>query len=183
MTFVGADPSDPEVMVSASWGAPDGTKVIADFVGPLKTGKVTLRSEPPRPKNEIVALILFGTADGSSSTPYATKQPDGATKAGSAAGGLASDGLSRGLDELTGLQLQTKLDTSDAANPRPEVELQIARDISLEIAFVLGTPPPGTNPDKTYGTVDWRFLRNWSMRATFGDQGSSIADVAWQYRY
>jgi translocation and assembly module TamB len=144
---------------------------------------VKLRSEPPRPQNEILALIMFGTAEGSSSTPYPVQAPDGATRAGTMAGGLATEGLSKGLDELTGLDVSTKIDTTNSANPKPEVEVQIARDISLQIGYVLGTPPPGTNPDKTLVTVDWRFRRNWSMVATFGDQGSSIMDLIWQYRY
>lgn len=181
VTFVGDDPANPEVVVTASWNAPDGTRVYADFVGPLKTGKVTLRSEPTLPKNEILALILFGTADGASSTSATTQSS--ATTAGAAASGMATEGLSRGIDELTGLDVTTRIDTSDAANPRPEVELQIARDISLQIAFVLGTPPPGQNPDKTFATIDWRFVKNWSLETTFGDQGSTMADVIWQYRY
>jgi hypothetical protein len=48
---------------------------------------------------------------------------------------------------------------------------------------VLGAPAPGTNPDRTLFTIDWRFQRNWSMEATFGDQGSSIMDFLWRYRY
>lgn len=183
VSFVGDDPSNPEVVVTAGWTAADGTRVLADFVGPLKTGKVTLRSEPGRPQNEILALILFGTADGSAATPYAQPTADGATRAGTAAGGLATEGLSRGIDSLTGLDLETKVDTTDSANPRPEVELRIAKDISLQVAFVLGTPPPGANPDRTFATIDWRFLRNWSLAATFGDQGSSIADMIWRRRY
>jgi len=57
------------------------------------------------------------------------------------------------------------------------------RDISLQIAFVLGNPPPGQNTDRTFATIDWRFFRNWSLATTFGDAGSSMADVIWQYRY
>ncbi len=181
VTFVG-DPSNPLVRVTAAWPAPDGTRVFADYLGPLKTGKVTLRSEPPRPKNEILALVLFGVADGSASTPYSTPQPDAATKAGTTVGGFATGGLSKGLDKLTGMDVTAKIDSSQA-NPRPEVEVQIARDISLQLAFVLGTPPPGTNPDTTYATIDWRFLRSWSLETTFGNLGSSIADLVWQHRY
>jgi translocation and assembly module TamB len=183
VSFVGTDPSDPEVNVTAEWTAPDGTQVFADYVGPVKTGKVDLRSEPPRPKNEIVSLILFGTADGSASTPYASKSPSTGTQAGTTVGGLATDGLSKGLDQLTGMNVTTKIDTSDSANPRPEVEVQIARDVSLEFAFVIGTPPPGQNPDTTFATIDWRFARNWSLATTFGDEGSTFADLVWAHRY
>jgi translocation and assembly module TamB len=182
-TFVGDDPGNPQIVLSAGWDAPDGTRVYADFKGPLKTGQVRLRSEPSRPQNEILALIMFGTAEGSSATPYPTQEPNGATRAGAMAGGLATEGLSKGLDQLTGLDVSTKIDTSNSANPRPEIEVQIARDISIQVAYVLGTPPPGTNPDRTYVTFDWRFRRKWSMETTFGDQGTSIVDFLWQYRY
>ncbi len=181
VTFTG-DPTNPEIKVTAAWPAPDGTRVYADYVGPLKTGKVVLRSEPPRSQNEVVALLLFGTDEGSESTPYQTEGPDAATTAGTAVGGFAAGGLSKGLDKLTGLDITAKIDTTQA-NPRPEVEVQVARNISLELAVVLGTPPPGTNPDTTYATIDWRFHANWSLQATFGDLGSSIADVVWRRRY
>lgn len=183
INFGGQELGNPVVYLTAGWTATDGTRVYADFVGPLKTGKVTLRSEPARPKSEILALILFGHADGSSSTPYAQKPASGSSTAGSAAGGLASEGLNKGLEELTGLEIATKVDTSRGPNPRPGVEVQIARSVSLQLAFVLGTPPPGTNPDKTFATIDWRFWRQWSLETTFGDQGSSYADLVWQYRY
>jgi translocation and assembly module TamB len=183
VTFTG-DPSNPDVKVTAGWTAEDGTRVYADYTGPLQTGKVTLRSEPARPQNEIVALILFGTADGSESTPYASPDNGESTgeQAGATAGGFATGGLSKGLNKLTGLDITAKIDTSQA-NPRPEVEVQIARNISLELAVVLGTPPPGTNQDTTYATIDWRFLRSWSLETTFGDLGASIADVVWRHRY
>ena len=182
VTFVG-DPSNPQILVTAVWNAQDGTRVYADFVGPLKTGKVRLRSEPSRPQNEILALIMFGTAEGSTSTPYPSRQPNGATRAGVLAGGLVTQGLSKGLDELTGLEVQTRIDTSSSANPRPEIEVQIAKDIAVQLGYVLGTPAPGTNPDRTWVTLEYRFKRRWSMETTFGDQGSSIVDLLWQYRY
>ena len=146
-----------------------------------RQGHATVRN-PARPQNEIVALIAFGTADGSAATPYQPASTDPSMQAGTTVGGFATTGLSKGLDKLTGLDITAKIDTSQA-NPRPEVEVQIARNISLELAVVLGTPPPGTNQDTTYATVDWRFHRNWSLETTFGNEGSSIADVVWRRRY
>jgi hypothetical protein len=75
------------------------------------------------------------------------------------------------------------VDTSQSANPRPEVEVQIAKDISVQIAVVLGVPPPGVNPDHTLLTVDWRFLSKWSLASTVGDAGTTIFDLLWQKRY
>jgi autotransporter translocation and assembly factor TamB len=183
VSFVGPDPTNPLVVVTAGWTAADGTRVLAEFSGLLRTGKVTLRSEPARSNDELLALILFGSADDTSGARYGDTPNAAAARAGSAAGTLATQGLSQGLDELTGLEISTKIDTSSEAVARPEVAVQLARTISLQIALVLGTPPPGANPDKTFATIAWRFLQQWSLQTTFGDQGSSFADVMWQFRY
>lgn len=181
ITFTG-DADNPIVVVTAGWTAPDGTQVYADFVGPLKTGKVTLRSEPSLPRNEILSLILFGTQGGSQAAAPG-QGPAGPTRAVGLGGGVATEGLNRAMEDLTGLDLTARVDTSDSANPRPELEFQIAKNISLQIAYVLGVPPPGQNPDKSLLTLDWRFYRNFSLETTVGDRGSSILDLVWRKRY
>jgi translocation and assembly module TamB len=184
VTFQPEDPSNPIVVVTATWTAEDSTKVFADFVGPLKTGKLDLRSEPPRPKNEILSIILFGTADGANAAPGPPgRQPDGTTRAATAiGGGFAAQGLSEAVDDLTGVETTARIDTTHSDNPRPEIEFQIARNISVQFAHVLGTPPI-SSPDTNYATLDWRFKRNWSLETTFGDRGSALFDVVWQRRY
>ncbi len=189
VTFGGAEPDNPQVVLTAGWTAQDGTRVSADFAGPLKTGKVTLRSEPMLSETDILSLILYGTAEAETGSSSDQENRGTSTIAG-AAGGAATapinralGGVNRALDNL-GLAggISTRIDTSQT-NPRPEVELQIARDISLQVAYVLGAPPPGTNPDLYLVTLDWRFLRKWSLETTVGDAGTSILDVIWQHRY
>jgi translocation and assembly module TamB len=191
VTFVGDDPTNPQVVLTAGWTAQDQnrTRVYADFVGPLKTGKVTLRSDPPLPggQNDILALLLYGTTDRDTSASSAVS--DTSPIAGIAAGAAVQPinkvlgGVNKALDKF-GLAggITAKIDTS-TANPRPEVEVQIARDISVQIAWVIGAPLPGTNPDTTLVTLDWRFARKWSLETTVGDQGTSILDLIWQHRY
>ncbi len=187
VTFVGDDATNPQVVLTAGWVAPDGTNVFADFIGPLKTGKVKLRSQPSRSQSEILALILFGTTD--EQAPAGATSPQ-ATGAVGLAGGAATAPINRALGGVNhmldnfGLAggLSTKIDTS-TTSPRPEVELQIARDISIQVAWVLGVPPPGSNPDSTLLTLNWRFLRQWSLVTTVGDAGTSIVDLIWQKRY
>jgi translocation and assembly module TamB len=180
VTFVG-DPTNPQVKVTASWIASDEdkTRVYADFVGPLKTGTVTLRSDPEHPRSEVLALILFGTTDGL--TPSSQANSSTTTGAG-VAGGAAAAPLNRALESFGLGGVSTRVDTS-TANPRPEVEVQIARDISVQVAYVIGTPPPGQAPDTTFLMVDWHFVRQWSLETTFGSAGTSIMDVIWQYHY
>jgi hypothetical protein len=78
--------------------------------------------------------------------------------------------------------VSAKIDTTEST-PKPEVVVQIARDISLQIAEVLGQVPPGVNPDTTLLTVDWRFLTKWSLATTVGNLGTTIFDLLWQKSY
>ncbi|AKU94656.1 hypothetical protein AKJ09_01320 [Labilithrix luteola] len=184
VTFNPEDTANPTIVATATWTANDGTKVYADFAGPLKTGQLNLHSEPPRPKNELFALVLFGSADGMNASPTATgQQANSTTRAAAAVGGaVAAQGLTDALDDLTGIQATARIDTTLANNPRPEVEVQISRAISVQFAHVLGTPPI-TDPDTNLATIDWRFHTNWSLETTFGDRGKAVADAVWQKRY
>jgi translocation and assembly module TamB len=184
ITFQPADPSNPIIVATAAWTAEDGSKVYADFVGPVKTGKVNLRSDPARPKNEILALILFGTADGANAAPPPPgRAPDGTTKAAtSLGGGFAAQGLTEAMDDLTGVQATARIDTTRSANPAPEIEIQIARRISLAFEHILGTPPI-SEPDTNLAIVDWRFKKNWSLETTLGDRGKVAVDGVWTKRY
>ena len=98
VTFVGDDPSNPQVVVTAAWVAPEGTTIYADFRGPLKTGKVTLRSQPPLAQSDIVSLLLFGTAEGSTG---AQQGGQGTTNAAAGlAGGVATQPINHALDQI-----------------------------------------------------------------------------------
>lgn len=180
VTFVGDDPGNPQVMVKAGWTAPDGTVVYATFTGPLKTGKVTLSSEPRLPREDIVQLLLFGSAEGRQAQTPASSTGNSAI---ATAGGEAAQPLNHMLNQLGLGAVTAKIDTSESANPKPEVEVQIARDVSVQLAVVLGQPPPGVNPDRTLVTLDWRFLSRWSLATTVGDAGTTIFDLLWQRRY
>jgi translocation and assembly module TamB len=187
VTFVGDDPGNPQVVVTAGWNAPDGTRIYADYIGPLKTGKVTFRSEPSLAQSDIIALLLFGTAEGTSAVAQNNAAGNSTTNTASSAAGLAggqaAQPINHALDQFGIHAVSAKVDTSLASNPKPEVELQVAKDISVQLAYVLGTPPPGMNPDTTLLTLNWRFLKSWSLGTTVGNAGSSIVDMVWQRRY
>jgi translocation and assembly module TamB len=188
VTFVD-DPTNPQVVLKASWNAPDGTVVYANFVGPLKTGKVTLTSEPMLTNDRILSLLLYGTQD-QQAAGGATAGTAQLSAASGVAGSAASENVNQALGGVNsalqslgvGAQIATKLDTSEAT-PRPEVEVQIAQDLSFQIAWVLGVPPPGSNPDTTLFTLSWRFLQHWQAETTVGDAGTTILDLVWQHRY
>jgi translocation and assembly module TamB len=180
VTLVGPDPSNPEIVVKAGWTAPDGTVVYATFTGPLRTGKVTLSSEPKLSQQEIVELLLFGTSQGPQAQSMTASTQNSAV---GTVGGEAAQPLNHALNQIGLGSVSANVDTTNSANPKPEVEVQIARDISLQVAVVLGQVPPGVNPDHTLLTVDWRLLSRWSLASTVGDAGTTIFDLLWQRRY
>jgi translocation and assembly module TamB len=183
IVFNGESPPNPIVTATAQWEAGDGTKVYVDFVGPVKTGKVTMRSEPPLSKDEILALVVFGSPEGANPTGTSGSSQTGATSAAlGVGGGIAAQGLTQALDDLAGIQATARIDTTMTNNPKPELEVQISPRITIGYAHVVGTPPI-TQPDINLGKFQWRFHARWSLETTVGDRGTAMFDAVWQKRY
>lgn len=187
VTFVD-DPTNPQILLTASWPAPDGTMIYADFVGPLKTGTVTLRSEPAQSRSCILNLILFGVCESVGTAANSAGNAD-LNAASGVAGAAATGPVNRAIDHVLNgmglggnLGLQANIDTSQAT-PRPEVEVKIARDLTVQLARVIGLPPPGSNPDLTLVTLGWHFLPRWTLQTTVGDAGTTIFDLLWRRGY
>jgi translocation and assembly module TamB len=183
VSFVGSDPGDPLILATALWDAPDGTRVLADFSGHLKTGRLSLQSDPALSQDEILALILFGSPEGSFGAEAPPGQASPAVAAAGLAGGIVTQALNRAISGITSAGITTRIDTSEASNPRPELSVQLSRNVSARLGYKLGVPAPGENPDRTELTLDWRFYRDWSLTAVVGDQGSTSVDVGWRLRY
>jgi translocation and assembly module TamB len=187
VTFTGQPVENPLVHASAVYVAPDAdqTKVIANFVGPVKTGKVTLESQPKLTDSQILSLLMFGSSDGTFGESAPPGQGgNGTTQAASVAGGVVTEGLNKAISGVTGgIEVQTSVDTQQTGNPRPEVEVALSRRVSASVLYSLGVPPPGDNPDDALLLINWRFHGHYSMQTTLGDKGTTIFDMAWKYRY
>ncbi|MFT3776185.1 MAG: translocation/assembly module TamB domain-containing protein [Minicystis sp.] len=184
VSFPGGDPSNPMILATAFWDAPDGTRVFAEYSGRVSAGKLDLRSEPSLTQDEILALILFGSPDGSfGAEPPSGQETSTGTKVAGMAGGVVTQGLNKAISGITSADITTRVDTSAAGNPRPELAVQLSKSVSARIGYNLGVPAPGQNPDRTELTLDWRFVRDWSLTAVVGDQGSTSLDVVWRKRY
>lgn len=182
VSFDGRPPADPVIQATARYDAPGGVKIFADYVGAVSSGRLFLRSEPAMPANEIVATLVFGSP---------TSQMGGATGGGSSTalqaaalgGGYVTQGLNRALDDISPLDVTTRVDTTTSANPRPELTVRLTKDVGVTLGVNLGTPSPGQPPDRTILRIEYQFLPQWRVRSTNGDKGSSILDFIWQYRY
>lgn len=181
VSFVGDDPGDPLIQATAFWDAPGDVRVYADFTGHVSEGKLTLRSTPPYSEDEILALILFGSTDGALGSSKGPKQSSGVAAVG-LAGGVVTQGLNKIISGVTP-DLSTRIDSSEANSPQPQIVWQITKDVTASLGYKLGVPAPGTDPDRAQLTLDWRFVRNWSLDTKVGDQGSTSVDVIWRMRY
>jgi translocation and assembly module TamB len=183
VTFLeGGDMGNPIVVASAYWDAPDRTRVWVEFVGPLKTGRLTLRSEPPYSKNEILSVLLFGRPDPNMAAPgqgNAQGNPgSGATAVGS---GFVAGDLNRMLSELDE-NLDIETDTLSGNRTRTKLGRSFFdRRLKVQVGYAPGRTY--REPDSTFVFLNWQFIPKWSLQATRGDRGTSILDVLFQHRY
>jgi autotransporter translocation and assembly factor TamB len=181
VTFSG-EPANPTIVATAIWDAADDEhhRVYAEASGTAADLKVNLRSEPPLTKDQVLSLIVTGSADGS----LAGSGSGGGTAATAvgAVGGAATQGLNKALSNISDLDVSTRIDTS-TGSARPEIVIQLSAKVSAQITRALGEPAPGTPPDLTFLTLNFRLKRNWSLSALVGDRGESGLDLVWRKRY
>jgi len=182
VTFSG-EPGNPTIVASARWDAPDDEqhRVYADYSGTVKNGKIVLRAEPPLTEDQVLSLLLTGSADGSIGGSSSGGGSTAATAFG-AVGGAATQGLNKALSSISALDVSTRVDTS-TGSARPELVVQISPRISAAITRALGAPAPGQPPDLTFLTFDFRIRSRWSLSALVGDRGESGLDLIWRHRY
>jgi translocation and assembly module TamB len=175
--------NNPYVNLSAVWESPDGSRVYAELVGFLKDLKLRLRSDPPRPENEVLALVLLGR------DPTTAPQP-GQTQAGASSGvavgsGVASTLLTSMLDpvQIFGRRIETRVDTTSTRGTSIGVAAEIRPRLWATVDVSTAKQQERQNADLSTVQLDWRFRPNWSLRTTVGDRGSSTMELLWQHRY
>ena len=180
VTFVeGDDAADPIVVAAAYWDAPDRTRIWVEFNGPLKTGNLTLRSEPPYSKNEILSILLFGRADPNQARAGDAKAGGGDQAAAVGTGAVAA-GFNKALGELD-QDFELEQDRTSANRVRTKLGYRLRRTIKVQLAYATGFSQ--REPDTTYLFVEWQFIPKWALIGTRGDKGTSILDVVFQHRY
>lgn len=181
ITFQPDEPDNPLIMLDARWYSPEGITVIATFTGPAKTGTLSLTSDPPLREDQVVSLLLFGDTSGLGEGA-ASGASDSASQAAVVGGSLASSGLNQALGHVKAVDLTTRVRGEDG-NVRPEVVVQLTNSLSAQLGYNLEEPSPGKSPDRALLTFEARLAFGSSISATIGDQGSSLVNWVWRYRY
>jgi len=179
------DPAHPQLNVTARWDAPDGTRVFADVTGPLRDPRIQFRSEPAMTQAEILGLLLFGpSSQGGATMAAGTTEGEGNQSSDMSSGvssGVAAAGINMLLQDLSPV-VSTRFDTSRGQSPSPTLIVQVSRDVTAEATYV-AEEATLDKADRYLVSFDWRFLRQWSLRITRGNVGTSVVDVLWQHRY
>jgi len=180
VTFSG-EPGNPTIVATARWDSPDeeNHRVYAEASGTAEKLKVTLRSEPPLTRDQILSLLLTGSADGS--LAGGSGSGNSAATAVGAVGGAATQGLNKALSNIKDVDVSTRIDTS-TGTARPELVIQLSAKVSAQITRSLGNIP-GQPPDLTFLTLDFLLRKNWSLSTLIGDRGASGMDLVWRKRY
>lgn len=178
----GGDPSNPTIVAAAYWDAPDRTRVWVEFAGPLKTGSLTLRSEPAFSKNEILSVLLFGRPDPNMATGGGTGDKTGDASGATAIGtGFVAGDLNRMLSDID-KDLDVETDTLSGNRTRGKVGRSFFdRRLKVQIGYAPGRTY--REPDNTFFFLNWQFIPKWSLVGTGGNRGTSIVDVLFQHRY
>ncbi|OJY16305.1 MAG: hypothetical protein BGO98_29905 [Myxococcales bacterium 68-20] len=179
----GGEPSNPTIVAAAYWDSPDRTRVWVEFTGPLKTGNLTLRSEPPFSKNEILSVLLFGRPDPNMAAAGATPGNSGDTSGATAVGsGFVAGDLNRVLSEIDE-NLDVETDTLSGNRTRTKLGRSFFdRRLKVQVGYAPGRTTY-REPDTTYLFLNWQFIPKWALVATRGDRGTTIFDVLFQHRY
>lgn len=193
------DTSNPYLNVTAFWDAPAGGRIYVDYVGilkPVTDDKLNFRSDPPRPKRDILAAIILGKDLQEAET--SSGQGTAGDVAAGVGGELASEqfnALLKGIAPLRGLS--TRFGTTEEGAVKGSLVYQRGSTVAALSAYRQEDPSttgqgPTTatqEPDaasRAEVSVDWGFTDNWSLRGTFGvgaGSPTSGVDLIWQYRY
>ncbi|WP_437911518.1 translocation/assembly module TamB domain-containing protein [Sorangium sp. So ce302] len=200
------DASNPFLNVRAFHDTPEGTRIFIDYVGqlnPITEDKITFRSEPPRPENEVIAELLLGREFAEGTLAGGTSEQP-ASGGGSAAGGvaasvgtgLASAQLNMILQSIGPLRnFETKLGTTEEGALKTTVGYQLGQQVTASASYEAGPTGQGQGPGsgggntgaqaRTEVSLEWRFRRDWSVRAAMatGANPATSLDLLWKHRY
>jgi translocation and assembly module TamB len=174
LTFDTGDSANPSIELLASWenkSSDHDATVFVEVRGTARKAKLTLRSAPPLSESQILSLLAGGSTD------------QGSVVVG-AATALGVDAL---FENTPLRQLQVRVDQSDGT-PTYIASLRVSDTVWLEGKYQRRDAnrqqqsSTTTKSDAVALALDWRFLREWSVRLEGGNANAGT-DLLWTYRY
>jgi len=173
-------PDNPQVDVTASWRAPDGTTVFVDVTGRAKDASVLTRDD--RGLQDVDRFYLL--TGGATATSAATGNSLAETGRGEAAlGQTFSLGINQVLRQSVG---NVAVSVGTTADDRASYSASVR--LSDRLSFQGSFRPPSSenkreeNTSDLTGSLDYQISRRWSLRTELGTTGAAF-DLLWSHRY
>jgi hypothetical protein len=173
-------PDNPQVDVTASWRAPDGTTVFVDVTGRAKDASVLTRDDRGLQDVDRFYLLTGGATAASATTGNSLAE----TGRGEAAlGQTFSLGINQVLRQSVG-NVAVSVGTTADDRASYSASVRLSDRLSFQGSF---RPPSSENKreestsDLT-GSLDYQIARSWSLRTELGTTGAAF-DLLWSHRY
>lgn len=172
--FDGGKGNRPYLALTATADANDITAVV-DVVGPALHPEIELRSEPPLPRDEVLARVLFGQSAGNLSALQSVQLARSVSQlaGGPFSGGtsfLGKFGESLGLDRL-GLE-SSDTDGSAALS----ASKYLTDDVYLRVQ-------QGLTPEASKVAIEWEIFRNITVESDVSQDAQGEVGVSWRWDY
>lgn len=176
LQFDTGDAADPHLQIGANWAAPNNVLVRLDVGGTLSAPTLTWSSEPSLPGGEdaVLSLVIGGGGGGAS----------GSTSLAIVANELSNvEGLEFYSTQQTAAGDGRVASLNDTSWESYTASYQINDKLWFEGSYERQTMTADQGVKSgVSGTLDWRFLPQWSVRTEVGTMGMGL-DLMWQYRY
>jgi translocation and assembly module TamB len=173
-------PDNPQVDVTASWRAPDGTTVFVDVTGRAKDASVLTRDDRGLQDVDRFYLLTGGATAASAATGNSLAE----TGRGEAAlGQTFSLGINQVLRQSVG---NVAVSVGTTADDRASYSASVR--LSDRLSFQGSFRPPSSenkreeNTSDLTGSLDYQIARSWSLRTELGTTGAAF-DLLWSHRY
>jgi autotransporter translocation and assembly factor TamB len=195
--FGGDDPSNPALDIYAVYdeGGSSVSRIDVHVGGTPKDIKLALTSTPPKPQNELLAILAFGdsepggglggpgaaTSGGSATSQSGGSQGGGSNSGATAAAGVGSAVLSQGLNQILSQSI-IPVRASISGTSSASATVDLTERLRVEYIRQFGTQY-GQQQDNNQFAFDWRFKPRWMLRTLVGDKGTTVLDLLWQRWY
>jgi|GEM_PF-4745697 len=169
--FLDRNPIKPYMEVQATTTA-DGTEIQVDLTGSVKKPALELSSTPSRPKDEVLALLLFGR-------PLSTISPFQALQLAKATATLA--GKDNGPDMLGKLRDTIGVD-SLTVNQNDAGETTVGAEKYITDRVYVGVEQ-GATPESRKVTTEIELTPNITAETSTNEQSGPSVGVEWRYDY
>lgn len=149
----------------------DTVRITASIQGRITNAELHLSSEPPEREQDILAMLVTGSADLSNADSGQV-----AAQAASTLAALSSPALQQGIGDTLGVDTMRVSFGESLSEPIVSMGKNLRKNVYAEASFH-GNAPADEN--RTEFMIRYRFLPSWALEVFYGDRNVGGAGVWW----